>query len=37
MVEIGDIVIFQSNAGVLNNDLCYGKAVDERVGCFVLI
>ena len=37
MVEIGDAVIFQPNAGVLNNDLYYGKAVDDRVGCFALI
>jgi len=37
MVEIGDSVIFEPNAGVLNDTLYYGKAVDDRVGCFALV
>jgi endoglucanase len=36
-VAIGDPVIFEPNAGVLNGDLCYGKAVDNRIGCYALI
>lgn len=36
-IEIGDAVIFEVNAGCLNGDLCYGKAIDDRIGCFALI
>jgi len=36
-VEIGDIAIFEPNSGVLNGKLCYGKAVDDRIGCYALI
>ncbi|HNX91818.1 MAG TPA: M42 family peptidase, partial [Candidatus Omnitrophota bacterium] len=36
-VEVGDIAIFEPNAGVLNGKLCYGKAVDNRIGCYALI
>ena len=36
-VEIGDIAIFEPNAGVLNGKLCYGKAIDDRIGCYALI
>ena len=36
-VEIGDAVIFEPNAGILNGKLYYGKAIDDRVGCFALI
>ena len=36
-VSIGDQVIFEPNAGVLNGKLCYGKAVDNRVGCYALL
>lgn len=36
-VSIGDPVIFEPNAGVLNGRLCYGKAVDNRIGCYVMI
>lgn len=36
-VEIGDAVIFEPVSGVLNGDLCYGKAADNRVGCYVLL
>lgn len=35
--EVGDIVIFEPNAGVLNGKLYYGKAVDDRIGCYALI
>ncbi|MFA5143451.1 MAG: M42 family metallopeptidase [Candidatus Omnitrophota bacterium] len=36
-VEVGDIAIFEPNGGTLNGRLCYGKAVDNRIGCFALI
>lgn len=36
-VSLGDPVIFEPNAGVLNGKLCYGKAPDNRVGCYVLL
>jgi len=36
-VSIGDVVIFEPNSGVLNGKLCYGKAIDNRIGCFALI
>ncbi len=36
-VEIGDIAVFEPNAGVLNGKLCYGKAIDDRIGCYALI
>jgi len=36
-VSIGDPVIFEPNAGVLQGKLCYGKAPDNRVGSYGLI
>ncbi|MFA6358523.1 MAG: M42 family metallopeptidase [Candidatus Omnitrophota bacterium] len=36
-VEIGDAVIFEPNSGLLNGSLYYGKAIDDRIGCFALI
>jgi endoglucanase len=36
-VQIADSVIFEPNSGVLNGNLCYGKAIDDRVGCYALI
>lgn len=36
-IALGDIVIFEPNSGVLNGNLYYGKAIDDRVGCFALI
>ncbi len=36
-VSLGDQVIFEPNAGVLNGKFCYGKAVDNRVGCYALL
>lgn len=36
-VEIADSIVFDADAGTLNNELCYGKAIDDRVGCFALI
>jgi len=36
-VSVGDVIIFEPNAGVLNKDLYYGKAIDNRVSCYALI
>lgn len=36
-VEIGDVAVFEPNSGALNGKLCYGKAVDDRIGCYALI
>jgi len=36
-INIADPVIFEPNSGILNGNLYYGKAVDDRVGCFVLL
>ncbi len=36
-VALGDAVIFEPNSGVLSGRLCYGKAIDNRVGCYALL
>ena len=36
-VCLGDAVAFEPNAGELSGGLYYGKAVDDRVGCFILL
>lgn len=36
-LDIGDQIIFEPNAGILNGDVYYGKAVDNRVGCYAMI
>lgn len=36
-VEIGDMAVFEPSAGILNGKLCYGKAIDDRIGCYALI
>ncbi len=36
-VSLADSVIFEPNFGRLNGNLCYGKAIDDRVGCFALL
>jgi endoglucanase len=35
--DIGDQIIFEPNAGVLNGDLYYGKAADNRISCYALV
>ena len=37
LVEVGDAIIFEPNAGVLNGRLCYGKAIDNRIGCYAIL
>jgi len=36
-VGVADQVIFEPNSGSLGGGLFYGKAVDDRVGCYVLL
>lgn len=36
-VAVGDPIIFEPNFGRLTKDLVYGKAVDDRIGCYSLI
>ncbi|MEI8176948.1 MAG: M42 family metallopeptidase [Candidatus Omnitrophota bacterium] len=36
-VEIGDPAVFEPNFGVLSGKLYYGKAIDNRIGCYALI
>lgn len=36
-VEVGDVIIFEPACGVLNGDLYYGKAIDDRIGCYALL
>lgn len=36
-IEIGDPIIFEPNFGRLNNNFYYGKAVDDRIGCYILL
>jgi putative aminopeptidase FrvX len=36
-VDIGDPVIFEPNFGQLTKDVFYGKAIDNRLGCYVLL
>jgi len=35
-IEIGDPVTFEPNFGGLGNNLYYGKAVDNRIGCYIM-
>jgi endoglucanase len=36
-IDIADAVIFEPRAGILHDNLYFGKAVDDRVGCYALI
>jgi endoglucanase len=36
-VEIGDQIIFEPLAGVLNGDFYYGKAADNRISCYTMV
>ncbi|MCL1971828.1 MAG: M42 family metallopeptidase [Endomicrobia bacterium] len=36
VVDIGDQIIFEPNAGVLNGDFYYGKAADNRISCYAM-
>ncbi|MDR2665946.1 MAG: hypothetical protein LBB92_00565 [Endomicrobium sp.] len=36
-IDIGDQIIFEPNAGILNDNVYYGKAADNRIGCYAMI
>lgn len=36
-VEIGDPIVFCQDSGFLNGDLYYGRAIDDRIGCYILV
>ncbi|MEA1925493.1 MAG: M42 family metallopeptidase [Candidatus Altiarchaeota archaeon] len=36
-IAIGDPIIFEANYGSLNKKIFYGKAVDNRIGCYVML
>jgi tetrahedral aminopeptidase len=37
LVEVGDQIVFEANYGRLANGLIYGRAIDNRVGCYALL
>ena len=37
LVDIGDAIIFKPEAGEFNKNIFYGKAVDDRLGCYALL
>ncbi|MDR0956255.1 MAG: M42 family metallopeptidase [Endomicrobium sp.] len=37
ILDIGDQIIFEPNAGILNGDFYYGKAADNRISCYAMI
>lgn len=36
-VSIADMIVFEPNAGMMPNNLVFGKAIDDRVGCYALL
>lgn len=36
VIDIGDQIIFEPNAGVLNGGFMYGKAADNRISCYAM-
>ena len=36
-IEIGDPIIFEPNFGKFNKNIFYGKAIDDRLGCYILL
>lgn len=36
-VDVGNPIIFEPNFGQLSKDTYYGKAVDNRVGCYIML
>ncbi|MCL2506760.1 MAG: M42 family metallopeptidase [Endomicrobia bacterium] len=37
VMDVGDQIIFEPSAGILNGDVYYGKAVDNRIGCYAMV
>ncbi|HDN83668.1 MAG TPA: M42 family peptidase [Candidatus Altiarchaeales archaeon] len=36
-VSVGDPIIFEPNFGKLSNNVFYGKAIDNRLGCYIML
>jgi len=36
-IAVGDPIIFEANYGQLNKKIFYGKAVDNRIGCYIML
>ncbi|MDR3274487.1 MAG: M42 family metallopeptidase [Endomicrobium sp.] len=37
VIDIGDQIIFEPDAGILNSNFYYGKAADNRISCYAMI
>lgn len=37
MVEVGDPIIFEPNFAKMTEDVYYGKAIDNRIGCYIIL
>ncbi|MDR1784489.1 MAG: M42 family metallopeptidase [Endomicrobium sp.] len=37
VIDIGDQIAFESSAGILSENIYYGKAVDNRIGCYAML
>ncbi|MDR1663127.1 MAG: hypothetical protein LBR59_01800 [Endomicrobium sp.] len=37
VLDIGDQIIFEPNAGVLHGNFFYGKAADNRISCYAMV
>jgi len=37
LIETGDQIILESDYGKLSDDIIYGKAIDDRIGCYALL
>jgi len=37
VIDIGDQIAFESSAGILNENIYYGKAADNRIGCYAML
>jgi endoglucanase len=37
VADIGDQIIFEPAAGILNGDFYYGKAADNRISCYAMV
>ncbi|MDR2437137.1 MAG: M20/M25/M40 family metallo-hydrolase [Endomicrobium sp.] len=37
ILDIGDQIIFEPNAGVLHGDFFYGKSADNRISCYAMV
>jgi endoglucanase len=37
VINVGDQITFESKSGILNGDFYYGKAVDNRIGCYAML